>query len=866
MSKSNITDWLKQLDLFGKNRGREQFHLENVLNNLKHLLPNQGPIKDFIHHNPLHGFQSLPFHEGLCLGAKLMGAKRYLNIADYERQFKAGKISKNHLDFAIQTLGIEERHHSQIQLQLLSFSHKQQERSSSVREWGMRRFWKDNFQTDISELSAPLIYKTLSSYLDQGISFWPFPSRKEGLWLSLQELNQNSFLPILPFKKNKLDNFLQSSAQDSLTSLLHQLVGNSDFFSRYLLETILTYPGWMGMVCALETNPSSLRKPCTISVLDSLALVLLIEFLVLEEHFGFSTPKPDWSLFVSKHSHTTSDPTDQLAKIWHEAYEWSFYEELIQSVYYRANHPISQLTSPWAQSIFCIDDRECSLRRHLEGLDSGISTFGTAGFFGIDFWFQPHDELFPMQQSPVTIAPKHIIRSVPTEKSSQKAVKNGIFHSLLEGILTDLFLVPFLSISALYQFIRSIFFAKANSATSSSLNQFESRVILEFIEKESFPREGQFKNGFTVQEMTERVCRTLKGIGLTQNFSASVYVVAHGASSSNNPHFAAYDCGACSGKSGAPNARAFAWMANHPPVRQALKMLGIEIPDSTTFYAVLHDTTQDRALFFDEDIDSQSVPLSHDKFKKLFRKALDYNAKERSRRFALIPKETVIPRAAELIADRAHSIFEPRPELNHATNAAAIVGRRHLTQGLFLDRRAFLQSYDPLSDASGNILAGLLGAIIPVCGGINLEYFFSRIDNERYGAGTKLSHNVVGLMGVSNGVNNDLIPGLPLQMIEAHDPLRLIILIEQEPEVVASVLKGNPFLYEWVNHQWVRLTALSPSTLLVSLWTKDGWKLLAMDSNQVPPLINADPMELGKYQENLPLGVIKAKTSLENHL
>jgi uncharacterized protein YbcC (UPF0753/DUF2309 family) len=38
----------------------------------------------------------------------------------------------------------------------------------------------------------------------------------------------------------------------------------------------------------------------------------------------------------------------------------------------------------------------------------------------------------------------------------------------------------------------------------------------------------------------------------------------------------------------------------------------------------------------------------------------------------------------------------------------------------------------------GGLLAALLGAAGPVCAGINLEYYFSYVDNERYGSGTKL--------------------------------------------------------------------------------------------------------------------------------
>lgn len=95
-------------------------------------------------------------------------------------------------------------------------------------------------------------------------------------------------------------------------------------------------------------------------------------------------------------------------------------------------------------------------------------------------------------------------------------------------------------------------------------------------------------------------------------------------------------------------------------------------------------------------------------------------------------------------------MFEPRPELNHATNAVCIVGRRSLSENLFLDRRASSSSYDYRTDPEGKFLTISMGPIAPVMGGIDLEYFFSRTDNQKMGAGTKLPHNVMGLIGVAD--------------------------------------------------------------------------------------------------------------------
>ncbi len=134
------------------------------------------------------------------------------------------------------------------------------------------------------------------------------------------------------------------------------------------------------------------------------------------------------------------------------------------------------------------------------------------------------------------------------------------------------------------------------------------------------------------------------------------------------------------------------------------------------------------------------------------------------------------------------------------TNAACVVGRRTLTRGLFLDRRSFLVSYDPHGDERGTILERILLAVGPVCAGINLEYYFSTTDNERYGAGTKLPHNVTALVGVMNGASSDLRTGLPKQMIEIHEPIRLHLVVETSESAIRAVLERQASFRELVEN------------------------------------------------------------------
>lgn len=160
-------------------------------------------------------------------------------------------------------------------------------------------------------------------------------------------------------------------------------------------------------------------------------------------------------------------------------------------------------------------------------------------------------------------------------------------------------------------------------------------------------------------------------------------------------------------------------------------------------------------------------------------------------------------------------MFEPRPELGHGSNALCVIGRRSLTKDLFLDRRAFLNSYDYSSDPEGELLVNVIRPIGPVCGGINLEYYFSRIDNHKLGAGTKLPHNVMGLIGVANSSDGDLRPGLPVQMIEVHDPVRLLIIVEHYPEIVLKTIQSAPEIYEWYINEWVHLVVINPADKLL---------------------------------------------------
>jgi uncharacterized protein YbcC (UPF0753/DUF2309 family) len=777
--------------------------VQEIIAQIKHYLPSQSPLKDFVHHNSLHAFQDKTFFEGIFTARDIFGYNVTLNIAEFRNLYALGRINQEVLNkIIIEKKGIDQL---EIWLNKLLKEHFNFQKNQQV--GAIRKLWKNEYKIDLDNRVHPLLFRIICAYLDQGISIWNFPNNGQGFLENLRLIEANSFSSF--FKSSRAKKLFMDNKVNA-EQLLSLVVGDKIPYLNYLFDQQFAHRGWSGMVSAIEDNPNSLLDLKKVELIDFIHLELLLEIDALDQQFGTS-----WLPLSSKY---TSNPYDlhtvsplameeEVLMLFQEAFEWSYYNQVLFA--FKSKYATRQEIEPTPnfQAVFCIDERECSLRRHLEKVAAPCSTFGAPGFFGVEFYFQPQNGKFYEKLCPAPVTPKYLIKEFD---SLQKRPHSIFYHKVAHSFLGGFIFSMTAGIVSIFELIRNLFFPKMTPAISDAFSHVEINSTLTIENISLNDMEQGLQIGFTIKEMTQRVESQLRNMGLIENFAAIIYIVAHGSSSANNPHHGAHDCGACSGRPGSVNARVFSTMANHIEVRKALHEKGIHIPEETWFLGALHDTAADQIKFYDTDKIPPALNEKHKLFSSQFEVALDLNAQERSRRFASINTKANLKQVRKEIKNRSVSLFEPRPELGHGSNALCIIGRRSITKNIFLDRRAFLNSYDYRTDPTGALLVNVISPIGPVCGGINLEYYFSRIDNQKLGAGTKLPHNVMGLIGVSNSSDGDLRPGLPLQMIEVHDPIRLLVVVEQLPDIVLKVIKSSENIYNWYSKQWIHLVVINP--------------------------------------------------------
>ncbi|MGV7221502.1 MAG: DUF2309 domain-containing protein [Nitrospinales bacterium] len=801
----------------------------------------------------------------------------------------------------IATLGLSDIHAS---TQIYDDLHSQTSTTISLSAQQTISDWVDSLTEGgvVDRINDQLI-KWVTAFLDEGLAGWEMPGREEGFYQVWRNLAQKDFsgqlLGISDFTQ-KVHN-LPSAPEDAIRFSLHQLEIPREQWEDYLSRQLSLLPGWTRYIRWLGEHPTyhaQLKHPIDTTQYLAVRLFYEVELANIKcqqewgidgtvstltaywndrtkeyhqlighgEQSGDSIKRMKcrhaWRLFHlaqflelspnEVHDLSLNDaqmllqwldhfPSDQHGRVWIEAYEDSFRENVLRNISAHRGIIPELGTRPLAQLVFCIDVRSESFRRHIEAQGS-YETFGFAGFFGIPINHQPFDSDQRGLLCPVLLTPNHAVTETPRtgEEAALEKYSSGtrwsqlghhLFHDMKHHPIGSMMVIDVMGLFFSLGLVGKTLLQKTFRAiTSTILSSFTHRVPTQIsISTPSDPLNpgiGEvnadgipdgLSQGFSLTERATFVENGLRAMGLTKNFARLVCLCGHGSETDNNPYYGALDCGACGGAPGDANARVFASMANEPEVRRILKENGLPIPDDTWFLPGKHNTTTDRVEFYDPE----ELPDTHKEDLQALKKDLEEagakQAFERCQRIPSAPTEISPEQAFAHVDGRSCDWANTRPEWGLAGNGAFLIGRRKLTKGLDLGGRVFLHSYDPIADPQGAILEKIMTAPLIVGEWISTGYYFSAVDPWIYGSGSKVLHNVVGGVGMMLGSQSDLQMGFPLQTVNNgdthyHEPMRLLAIIEQTTSVLSSIIQKHAILQQLFHNQWMNLVALDPHT------------------------------------------------------
>ncbi|ACN98964.1 conserved hypothetical protein [Sulfurihydrogenibium azorense Az-Fu1] len=542
---------------------------------------------------------------------------------------------------------------------------------------------------------------------------------------------------------------------------------------------------------------------------------------------------------------------------------------------------------PKAFAVFCVDVRSEALRRNLERVDN-YKTFGVAGFFGVKMALIEFDKAHELLLCPAMEIPDKVVLEVPTQKTQDYEKRKKLLISLkkiLEGLKNNPY-TPFFAVESFgwlfgYKLFGKTLFpsvvAKIDKKikpkppkTFYMIDKLSEKEVDTYTDKffyekiyQAFEKEGikikdcevkdilsklknnenisqnyqkvlnryritkqyydyiynRFSNiGYTLDEQVILAENFLRLIGMVEDFPEFVLLVGHGSVSDNNPYESALDCGACGGNSGYHNVRAMCMILNKKEVREKLS---IRIPDGTIFIPGLHNTTTDEIEFYDEDLVPENSLDKWEEIKKDFKKAGEKTRIERlsSLPYADNPEDVIV---------RSIDWSEMRPEWGLSKNLGVFVGKSESRINSVLKNRFFLHSYDYKIDVDNSILKRILNGPLLIAQWINAEHYFSTVDNEKFGSGSKVYHNVVSRIGVFSGNYSDLKIGLPYQTVYVedrpfHEPIRLIAFVEAPLEKVVEAASQTDHPMMLVKNEWIRLVVIDKEKNKVFLFSNGNF-------------------------------------------
>ena len=681
------------------------------------------------------------------------------------------------------------------------------------------------------------ISKWCAAYFDEGQANWTAPWRKlppYSAWREAMKFDRNpETMGIKGFRRT-----IASLPADPAATIQHivRILGiPENALEDYLFRALFDIQGWAGYARYRVWN-NALYGKADDTLSDILAIRVAWGYALFVERTDAAFVAA-WAQAMEAAAEFSGSSgslnTDlEVRLIAQSALEAALQRQLLRPL--SESGQTKQPARPAFQAAFCIDVRSEIFRRALETAAPHAETIGFAGFFGFPIEYIPIGNSRGGAQCPVLLKPSVIVRETVQganaeteahilEERRERRRLTKAWKAFKQSAVSSFTYVEAIGLSHVGKILGDTL-GLSRPAPDPTRDNLPADAVKRLGPKLDAEIVDGRPTGFAAEGRVDMAEAVLRAMSLTAGFARLVLLAGHGSTSVNNPHASGLDCGACGGHTGDANARVAAALLNDPAVRQGLAARNILIPADTIFLGGLHNTTTDEVEVFN----IEGLPAGHAEDAALLLRALKDAAATARRERAPFLRITDAETLDQQVHARSRDWSQVRPEWGLAGNAAFIAAPRDRTRNLNLSGRAFLHTYDWREDKDFSVLELIMTAPMVVASWINLQYFASSVNNQRFGSGNKTLHNVVGALGVLEGNGGDLRVGLPWQSVHdgerlIHEPVRLSVVIEAPIEAINGVIAKRKEVRDLVEHQWLHLFAVDETGALYQYWGGFTW-------------------------------------------
>ena len=111
-----------------------------------------------------------------------------------------------------------------------------------------------------------------------------------------------------------------------------------------------------------------------------------------------------------------------------------------------------------------------------------------------------------------------------------------------------------------------------------------------------------------------------------------------------------------------------------------------------------------------------------------------------------------------------------------------------------------------------------------------------------------------------DGAVSDLRTGLPWQMVEIHEPVRILFLVETTPETMLEILSRDAGIERLCRNGWVQLALIDPQAYSISVFQEGTFRPYEPQTTVLPQANSSSDWYRG-WRDHLEFAAIGAADS-----